>query len=566
MFISRVKSKGKNGREYVSVLLRHSTRVGKKVVSKTLAILTGLPEWLLAIIERAVEQGKDAASIARLVEVSKGGLRLRCAESFGAAFVVREVAGQCGIEKALGVSRDAKLALWQVCARVLAPAVSLLAMVRLAGGCAAPAVFGFKEGFNEDDLYANGAWLASRQAKVEAQLWKLNPLSAASADKSLFLYDVTSSYFEGQNNAFAQFGYNRDKTKGKKQLVMGLLTDALGEPLSVSLFPGNTSDLKTFGTQLDTLKHTFGQEHITLVGDRGMIRKPQQLAANEAGHYYISALHKAEIQTLLASGEIQLGFFDNVAHETTLEDGRRLVTRCNPARREEMANARKGFESRLRAWAAEATAYLQTHPLAAEATQLKRGLKRLKQGRLDAWITLEVSGRAVILTPDAALLADHAKLDGCYAIVSDLPAAVADTLTVHDRYKDLAKVEADFRTLKHGHIEIRPWHVVTEDNTRAHALTAMLALKIQRRLRSAWEPFNQTVEEGLKELATLCVMELYETRSGHVVTRLMPDPTALQAQLLAALGVELPRNAPPVGPEVVTRVKLQDRRKSAAKP
>lgn len=149
--------------------------------------------------------------------------------------------------------------------------------------------------------------------------------------------------------------------------------------------------------------------------------------------------------------------------------------------------------------------------------------------------------------------------------MSDLPVAVADTQTVHDRYKDLAKVEADFRTLKHGHLEIRPWYVLTENNTRAHALTAMLALKIRRRLQSAWEPLNITVEEGLGELSKLCVMELYETGTDQTVSRHLPDPTPEQARLLAALGVELPAKAPALGPVVVTRVKLQERRKSAAR-
>jgi hypothetical protein len=248
MFISRVYSKGKDGRQYVSVLLRQSTRVGKSVVSKTLAVLTGLPDWLLATVEHAVKLGKDAESIAQLAAASNAKLRLRCAESFGAVFLVHEVAKACGIARALGGCNDARLALWQVCARVLAPRISLLGMVRLAGKCAAPALLGFKVPFNEDDLYANGKWLAPRQAKIEAKLWRENPLSDGGAN-SLFLYDVTSSYFEGEHNFFARFGYNRDKTTGKRQLVMGLLTDATGEPLSVSLFPGNTSDLNTFSTR-----------------------------------------------------------------------------------------------------------------------------------------------------------------------------------------------------------------------------------------------------------------------------------------------------------------------------
>ena len=345
---------------------------------------------------------------------------------------------------------------------------------------------------------------------------------------------------------------------------MGLLTDASGEPLSVSLFPGNTSDLNTFDTQLDSLKSTFDQQHITLVGDRGMIRKPQQAAANEAGHHYISALHKAEIQTLLKTGEVQMDLFDNDLHETTLEDGRRLVTRCNPVRREEIRSARRGFEERLRKWLKKTNLYLLEHPKAQVATQLKNGTLLLKRGHLHAWMRLEAGDRALCLIADDELLKEHSKLDGCYAIVSDLPVAVADTRTVHDRYKDLAKVEADFRTLKHGQLEIRPWYVLTENNTRAHALTAMLALKIRRRLQSAWEPLNLTVEEGLEELAKLCVMELYETGTGLTVSRQLPDPSASQASLLAALGVELPKKAPPAGPVVVTRVELQKRRKSAA--
>ena len=84
---------------------------------------------------------------------------------------------------------------------------------------------------------------------------------------------------------------------------MGLLTDSQGEPVSVSLFPGNTSDLSTFKTHVDRLKNTIEPSNITLVGDRGMIRGPQQKEANGAGIHYISALHKSEIETLLRKGD-----------------------------------------------------------------------------------------------------------------------------------------------------------------------------------------------------------------------------------------------------------------------
>ena len=97
----------------------------------------------------------------------------------------------------------------------------------------------------------------------------------------LFLYDVTSSYLEGDYNALAAWGYNRDHKEGKKQLVVGLLTDSQGEPVSIQVYRGNTSDLKTFGQQVHKIQKELGCEGVTLVGDRGMIRTDQKAAAQK---------------------------------------------------------------------------------------------------------------------------------------------------------------------------------------------------------------------------------------------------------------------------------------------
>ena len=79
----------------------------------------------------------------------------------------------------------------------------------------------------------------------------------------------------GEHNELAEYGYNRDKKKGKKQIVIGLLTDGEGMPVAVRVFKGNTSDTKTVSEQIRILKKEFGAEHITLVGDRGMLKGPQ---------------------------------------------------------------------------------------------------------------------------------------------------------------------------------------------------------------------------------------------------------------------------------------------------
>ena len=132
-----------------------------------------------------------------------------------------------------------------------------------------------------------------------------------------------------------------------------------------------------------------------------VINQPKQQEANDAGYNYISALHKAEILTLLKSGELQMGLFDNIVQEVTLQDGRRLVARCNPVRRDEIAASRQGYLIRMEAWVTKANLYLQEHPGAKESTQLKLGLQRLQKGKLSVWITLEVKERVVHLQQDA---------------------------------------------------------------------------------------------------------------------------------------------------------------------
>ena len=77
-------------------------------------------------------------------------------------------------------------------------------------------------------------------------------------------YDVTSSYVEGdyKDSELVAYGYNRDRKKGKQQIVIGLLTDEDGHAISIHTYPGNTNDVKTFADQLDKLKKRFKLERI----------------------------------------------------------------------------------------------------------------------------------------------------------------------------------------------------------------------------------------------------------------------------------------------------------------
>src|SRR5947208_7364430 len=172
--------------------------------------------------------------------------------------------------------------------------------------------------FDEDALYENLDWLAGAQASVEdrlfAQRTKTTPVS-------LFLYDVTSSYLEGTHNALAAFGYNRDGKKGKMPIVIGLLCDEDGQPVSIEVFPGNTQDPQTFAAQINKVKARFGVHEITFVGDRGMIKGQQIEDLAQQGLHDITAITKPQIEKLLKQGTLQLYLFEHELAALLADEG-----------------------------------------------------------------------------------------------------------------------------------------------------------------------------------------------------------------------------------------------------
>src|SRR5579884_90115 len=148
---------------------------------------------------------------------------------FGLLFVLQRMAEGLGIAAVLGHSRLAKLGLFLVLARV-AHQGSRLSAVRWAEDQAVGEVLGLGK-FDEDDLYAALDDLAARQERMEKALYR-RYLARRGQPPRLFLYDVTSSYLEGEKNELGEYGYNRDGKRGKLQIVIGLLADEEGEPLA----------------------------------------------------------------------------------------------------------------------------------------------------------------------------------------------------------------------------------------------------------------------------------------------------------------------------------------------
>jgi hypothetical protein len=544
----------KNGtKSYTRHLLRESFRENGKVRHRTIANISACSEQEIEAIRLALRHKKDLSA---LMSTKTQAVNERQGLSFGAVWLVFSIARQMKIADVLGTSREGKLALWQVIARVIDQG-SRLSAVRLAGSHAACDVLGLRK-FDEDDLYNNLDWLSDNQSAVEDRLFK----TMYSVEESgLFLYDVTSSYLEGSQNELAAFGYNRDGKKGKRQIVIGLLCNAEGTPLSIEVFTGNTQDPKTFNPQIKKVAERFGMHDVTFVGDRGMIKSPQiaQLNAPDVGFHYITAITKAQIDTLLKKNVIQLSLFDQGLAEVKTDEGIRYILRRNPVRALEIRRSRENKLNLLQKTIDDQNAYLAAHPKAKVTVALRKINDRCVHFNLSDWANISVSDRTLILAIDSDAAAETAKLDGCYILKTDLAETKADKETIHNRYKDLALVEWSFRTSKTVELELRPIHVRLAKRTRGHVFVVMLAYRIVKELAKRWRHLNITVQEGLHELATLCTVEV-ETKEGLKYNRI-PEPRQSIKNMLDAAGVQLPDIFPATGVKVTTKKKLPLRRK-----
>ena len=147
----------------------------------------------------------------------------------------------------------------------------------------------------------------------------------------LFFYDITSTYFEGRKAEIARYGYSRDHRSDRKQVVIGLVTDSDGIPISMEVFDGNTRDCSTVKGKIDELKNRFNVEKACFVGDRGMKTEANVEHIRDAGLDFILALHHREVLKLVEEhGPTQMELFDERGIADISIDGRRLVVCRNP--------------------------------------------------------------------------------------------------------------------------------------------------------------------------------------------------------------------------------------------
>ncbi len=308
------------GRTYSSHLLRRSYREGDKVKNETVGNLSHLPEHVVELVRQSLK-GQAFAPAAEAFEITASA-------AHGHVQAVRSAMRKLGFEELLA-SRpcpERALVMAMVTARILAPRTKL-ATTRWWHTSTLAQDLGVASA-TEDDLYSAMDWLLDRQEAIEKKL-----VARHLRDDSLVLYDLSSSYFEGEKCPLAKLGHNRDGKKGKLQVNYGLVTDSRGCPTAISVFDGNTSDSVTLMPQIRKLQQKYGLKHVAAVGDRGMISTKAIEELKADGLDWVTALKSAQIRELLDGGHLQLGLFDErnlfeLAHPEF--PGERLVACRNP--------------------------------------------------------------------------------------------------------------------------------------------------------------------------------------------------------------------------------------------
>jgi hypothetical protein len=495
------------------------------VVHETLANLSRLPAQLIGLIESYCQQSVPTATPATRAAAPAGAAALHVGPCYGLLAGLHGLARELGIVRAVGeATRPQRLALYLIYAR-LAHQGSRLSAARASEDHAGREVLAVG-GFDEDDLYAALEYLAAHQRQIETAL------APPAVPGAVFLYDVTSVYFEGPHNELAAFGYNRDGKRGKRQMVAGLLTDGAGEPLSIQLYAGNTSDPPTFLDAVEQLKVRFGTQEIAVVGDRGMIKALGQAALGAANFRYVTALTDPQVRALLKQGVLQLGLFEDQPAEVTVGH-KRYVLRCNPQTQARERARRADQWARVRGWIGARNAVVAKQPRCEPESSLRGAQGRVQKYRLGGWVSVRLAGRQVVWTEDAVAREQEAQLDGCYVVESDLPVGAATPQAVHDRYLDLTRVERDFRTLKTGLLEIRPVFLRKAVRTRGHAVVSLLALKLARALERRVAPLGLTVDDAVERLKGVRLVCLGDADLG--LWRLANSYPAAQTEVLGVL-------------------------------
>ena len=458
--------------------------------NKTLASLAKLPDFIVKLIEKALKQG-DTDVLDEFVHL--GEIQHLHSIVIGPVFVVWNLLKQLGIHRLLFrflSFKQAGIILAILVERVVsAKPVSVMALQRLFSKSPLAYLLGVEKSPALNTWDGALAKLEDKRELILQELYQRNHTPG-----ELYLYDITSSYFEGVTCPIADFGYNRDGKKGKKQVVIGVICDAEGCPIWVDVFRGNTSDQTTVKQQLLNLKQKLNLKHFTFVGDRGMLTNARIEELEIEGWWesfcYITALKRSEMMALVEDDAhpIQMELFDHQNLAEVEKDGVRYVLCHNPNRQMQDGETRLRLLALTEAKLEGIQRNVNTGRLKKKETIARRLHRWIDRWGMERFFNVDYAEGEFSFERKTEEIERFARLDGCYVIRSNREPERLSTEELRDRYKDLKYVEQAFRIMKTTDIQVRPIRHFNEPQVRGHIFACFLAYRVIWELRQRLHP------------------------------------------------------------------------------
>ena len=571
MYLQFNKSKGKNGKVYQTVLLCKKYRDKETGMPKTKVVLNlskyGIDNKIITALKSALNKPKGILVDSDSIKISK-------TIDFGYVHLLLTIMDRLRISETLEKSFGPKsnIIKLMIIGKIVTNGSKLHIFNWIKRNKYLSERLGIDiESLKLDDMYFQLGEFSRMQEKIEKK-WNVYHRKR---HKNIFLYDITSSYFEGTENVLSAFGYNRDGKKGKKQITIGLITDSEGFPLKIQVFEGNEVDHKTVNEQLKVIKEQFGAKTIVLVGDRGMrIRLNLEELSSEQrqGVSYISALSSSEIRSLIKNKVIQLELFSKDLVE--IEDaGIRYVLCVNPILEKEKNQIRESLKSRFEeeisfiksSWDKRHEQNLENiekikkghknKKLVTSFTQKKidnykyRVTKALKRYKMSKFYRISISNDEFKIEYDLQKFQQEKALDGKYIIESTVAKEEMNTQELREKYKELQNVEHAFRDLKTDKLNIRPIFHVNEAQTRGHVFVCMFSYAIVKEIEITLYPWLKTYNKKnnsklsyhdiMDELNNIKVSEL---NIGYELKKvLFPDLNQIQSDVIKLFNIKIDR-------------------------
>jgi transposase len=409
-----------------------------------------------------------------------------------------------------------------------------------------------------DRLYRALDAVADCKDEIEAHCYT-ELCNLANLDLRLVCYDLTSTYFEGDEKTSARFpskafGYSRDHRGDRPQVVIGLLVTSDGIPIAHHVFAGNTADRSTLAEVMADLQARFGVGRIALVADRGLISEENLALVAERGfdHVLATRLHRdPSVAAVLEAAADKDAVFMPVSDDGTkatevFYESRRYVVVDSP-RRHVRDDVRRSellarTEDRLMALADRVRQGRLVDPakIGAATDRILRD-----SGVSRCFVTKITHGVFTWDYDEEAMDYEERLRSGRYVITTSLDKKTASTAQVVAHYKALQSLERRFRVLK-DFLALRPVFHYTEKRVRGHVAICVLAavleavmtldLKARKLTDPDLEGQHLSARRALRELERVRMVRFSDADGNqrHVVTR----PNRFQVEILAAFGVD----------------------------